>query len=86
MWLLRFPVPGEAHLKETAIRWAGQAVADRIIFTDVVQKYEHIQRGRIADLFLDTTEVSLFSALNHDYQANLFLYSPSVMLILLLVR
>lgn len=57
LWLLKFPSPGEAHLKETALRWDGQSVADRIVFTSVVNKNEHIQRGRIADLFLDTTEV-----------------------------
>lgn len=57
LWLLRFPAPGEAHLKDTAIRWAGEEVASRIIFTDVANKNEHIHRGRIADLFLDTTEV-----------------------------
>ncbi|GAA5980516.1 hypothetical protein JCM10908_001676 [Rhodotorula pacifica] len=56
LWLLRFPAPGEQHLKETAARWAGQDVADRVIFTDVANKNEHIHRGRIADLFLDTTE------------------------------
>ncbi|KPV78662.1 glycosyltransferase family 41 protein [Rhodotorula graminis WP1] len=56
LWLLRFPAPGEAHLKETAVRWAGQEVADRVVFTDVANKNEHVMRGRIADLFLDTTE------------------------------
>ncbi|BGO93075.1 hypothetical protein NBRC10512_003260 [Rhodotorula toruloides] len=56
LWLLRFPAPGEAHLKETALRWAGKEVADRVIFTDVANKNDHIHRGRIADLFLDTTE------------------------------
>ncbi|GAA5992692.1 hypothetical protein JCM11641_004994 [Rhodosporidiobolus odoratus] len=56
LWLLRFPAPGEAHLKATAAQWAGQDVADRVIFTDVANKNEHIHRGRIADLFLDTTE------------------------------
>ncbi|GJN91794.1 hypothetical protein Rhopal_004817-T1 [Rhodotorula paludigena] len=56
LWLLRFPAPGEAHLKETAALWAGQDVADRVVFTDVANKNEHIHRGRIADLFLDTTE------------------------------
>ena len=40
-----------------AVRWAGQDVADRVIFTDVTNKNEHIRRGRIPDLFLDTTEV-----------------------------
>lgn len=58
LWLLRFPAPGEAHLKDTARQWAGEEVASRVVFTDVANKNEHIHRGRIADLFLDTTEVS----------------------------
>ncbi|GAA6035349.1 hypothetical protein JCM8097_008826 [Rhodosporidiobolus ruineniae] len=56
LWLLRFPAPGERHLKDTAAKWAGEDVANRVIFTDVANKNEHIHRGRIADLFLDTTE------------------------------
>ncbi|WAQ83315.1 hypothetical protein PtA15_3A684 [Puccinia triticina] len=56
LWLLRFPAPGEPHLKITAERWAGREVAGRIRFTDVAPKHIHIQRGRIADLFLDSTE------------------------------
>ncbi|GAA5914406.1 hypothetical protein JCM6882_008223 [Rhodosporidiobolus microsporus] len=56
LWLLRFPAPGEAHLKDTAVRWAGEEVANRVVFTDVANKNDHIHRGRIADLFLDTTE------------------------------
>jgi hypothetical protein len=35
LWLLRFPAPGEPHLKITAERWAGREVAGRIRFTDV---------------------------------------------------
>ncbi|KAK4054753.1 hypothetical protein OIV83_000677 [Microbotryomycetes sp. JL201] len=56
LWLLRFPAPGEAHLRATATKWAGPAVAERIVFTDVANKADHIHRGRVADLFLDTTE------------------------------
>ncbi|KAK4058157.1 hypothetical protein OIO90_000896 [Microbotryomycetes sp. JL221] len=56
LWLLRFPAPGEAHIRATAHKWAGPTVADRIVFTDVANKADHIHRGRIADLFLDTTE------------------------------
>jgi Glycosyl transferase family 41 len=61
LWLLRFPASGEPHLLEAARKWAGDDVASRVIFTDVAPKHIHIQRGRIADLFLDTTEVSLRS-------------------------
>ncbi|EGG05815.1 family 41 glycosyltransferase, partial [Melampsora larici-populina 98AG31] len=35
LWLLRFPAPGEPHLKLTAEKWAGPEVASRIMFTDV---------------------------------------------------
>ena len=35
LWLLRFPAPGEAHLKQTATQWANEEVASRIVFTDV---------------------------------------------------
>ncbi len=58
LWLLRFPASGEPHLLAAARAWAGDEVAARVIFTDVAPKHIHIQRGRIADLFLDTTEVS----------------------------
>lgn len=56
LWLLRFPPTGEAHLRQAAVEYAGQAIADRIIFTDVAPKHVHIHRGRVADLFLDTPE------------------------------
>lgn len=39
------------------MQWAGAEVASRIVFTDVASKAEHVHRGRVADLFLDTTEV-----------------------------
>ncbi|KDN40777.1 glycosyltransferase family 41 protein [Tilletiaria anomala UBC 951] len=56
LWLLRFPASGEPHLLASAREWAGDEVASRVVFTDVAPKHIHIQRGRIADLFLDTTE------------------------------
>lgn len=56
LWLLRFPDLGEDNLRETALLWAGPSVADRIIFTDVAPKHQHISRARICDLFLDTPE------------------------------
>lgn len=58
LWLLRFPPAGEANILKTAREWAGDSVAARIIFTDVAPKDEHIRRGRVADLFLDTFEVN----------------------------
>ncbi|ODH13420.1 hypothetical protein ACO22_07272 [Paracoccidioides brasiliensis] len=56
LWLLRFPDLGEHNLKQTAIAWAGEAIASRIVFTDVAPKHAHISRARICDLFLDTPE------------------------------
>ena len=56
LWLLRFPASGETHLRRFALEWGGPDVASRVIFTDVAPKHVHIYRGRVADLFLDTTE------------------------------
>jgi predicted O-linked N-acetylglucosamine transferase (SPINDLY family) len=56
LWLLRFPDLGETNLKRTAKEWAGVDVADRIWFTDVAPKHQHISRARVCDLFLDTPE------------------------------
>ncbi|CAO1627817.1 unnamed protein product [Parajaminaea phylloscopi] len=58
LWLLRFPAAGEANILRTAREWAGDEVCARIVFTDVAPKEEHIRRGRVADLFLDTFEVN----------------------------
>ncbi|RHZ80622.1 hypothetical protein Glove_134g90 [Diversispora epigaea] len=58
LWLLAFPEEGTKYLQETARRWKGPRVADRIIFTDVALKEEHVLRGRIADLVLDTPQVN----------------------------
>ncbi|KAI9230376.1 MAG: TPR-like protein [Piptocephalis tieghemiana] len=56
LWLLRFPAAGEANLLREATQLAGPSVASRIVFTDVAAKSVHIQRGCVADLFLDTPE------------------------------
>lgn len=56
LWLLRFPASGEANLLRTARLWAPEDVVRRLIFTDVAPKAEHISRGCVADLFLDTPE------------------------------
>ncbi|KAL2853117.1 glycosyltransferase family 41 protein [Aspergillus pseudodeflectus] len=56
LWLLRFPELGEQNLRETAVAWAGEETASRIIFTDVAPKNAHIARAKILDLFLDTPE------------------------------
>ncbi|KAH9950334.1 TPR-like protein [Amylocystis lapponica] len=56
LWLLRFPEAGEEHILRTAKAWAGDEVAARIQFSNVVSKEEHVHRTRVADLFLDTIE------------------------------
>lgn len=56
LWLLRFPDIGEQNLRQTAVAWAGEATASRIIFTDVAPKNAHIARAKVLDLFLDTPE------------------------------
>ncbi|KAJ6797840.1 putative UDP-N-acetylglucosamine--peptide N-acetylglucosaminyltransferase SEC [Iris pallida] len=52
LWLLRFPAAGERRLREYAKKQGVRE--DQIIFTDVAMKNEHIRRGALADLFLDT--------------------------------
>ena len=56
LWLLRFPAAGEEHLLRHAALWGGPAIASRIHFTSVAPKEKHVARGRVADLFLDTSE------------------------------
>ncbi|KAI3923420.1 hypothetical protein MKW92_030021 [Papaver armeniacum] len=52
LWLLQFPAAGETRLRAFAAAEGVQP--DRIIFTDVAIKSEHIRRSALADLFLDT--------------------------------
>ena len=54
--MLRFPDLGETNLRRLAVDWVGKDVAERIVFTDVAPKSQHIARARICDLFLDTPE------------------------------
>ena len=52
IWLLRFPAVGENNVLQT-----GQKLGlsqGRIIFSPVAPKEEHVRRGRLADLCLDT--------------------------------
>lgn len=52
LWLLRFPPLGEVNIRaEARARGVGD---DRLHFTDVAPKDEHLKRGYLADLFLDT--------------------------------
>lgn len=48
------------NIRRTAKAWGGDDVESRIIFTDVAEKAQHVLRGRIVDLFLDTSDVSDF--------------------------
>lgn len=52
LWLLRFPATGEPNV----IAMAGKLglPPGRIIFSPVAPKEEHVRRGRLADLCLDT--------------------------------
>ena len=52
LWLLRFPAHGEANIKKYA---AAEGInPERIYFTGLVSKHEHINRCYLADLCLDT--------------------------------
>jgi len=52
LWLLRFPPSGESNIRMEAR--ARGVRDDQLHFTDVAAKTEHIKRGYLADLFLDT--------------------------------
>lgn len=52
IWLLRFPPSGEQRIRQEA---AARGLApDRLVFTDVAGKEEHVARAGLGDLFLDT--------------------------------
>lgn len=52
IWLLRFPPAGEENLRRLL---AGAGLSpDRIIFSNVAGKSEHVRRGCLADMCLDT--------------------------------
>ncbi|DAZ95244.1 TPA: hypothetical protein N0F65_002356 [Lagenidium giganteum] len=54
LWLLRFPPIAEANIRAEA---RARGIKDhRLHFTDVAPKDEHLKRGYLADLFLDTPE------------------------------
>ncbi|OWF52907.1 hypothetical protein KP79_PYT12898 [Mizuhopecten yessoensis] len=52
LWLLRFPAVGEPNVVQAAIN-AGLGL-NRIIFSPVAPKEEHVRRGQLADVCLDT--------------------------------
>lgn len=52
LWLLRFPYHGEPNvLKFCLERGIG---SKRVIFSNVAAKEEHVRRGQLADICLDT--------------------------------
>ncbi|XP_009858570.2 UDP-N-acetylglucosamine--peptide N-acetylglucosaminyltransferase 110 kDa subunit isoform X2 [Ciona intestinalis] len=53
LWLLRFPAVGEANVKKFARQTCG-INSNRIIFSPVAPKEEHVRRGQLADICLDT--------------------------------
>lgn len=52
LWLLRFPTTGEPNVTAMATKLG--LAPGRIIFSPVSPKEEHVRRGRLADLCLDT--------------------------------
>eukprot|EP00096_Caligus_rogercresseyi_P002006 TRINITY_DN1360_c0_g1_i2.p1 TRINITY_DN1360_c0_g1~~TRINITY_DN1360_c0_g1_i2.p1 ORF type:complete len:659 (+),score=198.35 TRINITY_DN1360_c0_g1_i2:1586-3562(+) len=52
LWLLRFPQVGETNLQVAAQQMGLRAGA--IIFSNVAAKEEHVRRGQLADVCLDT--------------------------------
>ena len=52
LWLLRFPAAGEANVLAAATKLG--LPQGKIIFSNVATKEEHVRRGRLADLCLDT--------------------------------
>jgi protein O-GlcNAc transferase len=52
LWLLRFPAAAEMNLLREAKKQGIRE--DRIVFSDLCPREEHIRRGYLADLFLDT--------------------------------
>ncbi|MGH0183183.1 UNVERIFIED_CONTAM: hypothetical protein FKN15_011497 [Acipenser sinensis] len=52
LWLLRFPAVGEPNIQQYAQNMG--LPANRIIFSPVAPKEEHVRRGQLADVCLDT--------------------------------
>jgi protein O-GlcNAc transferase len=52
LWLLKFPATGEPNVLHAAAS-AGLS-ADRVVFSPVAPKEEHVRRGKVADICLDT--------------------------------
>uniref|UniRef100_A0A673XC78 UDP-N-acetylglucosamine--peptide N-acetylglucosaminyltransferase 110 kDa subunit n=1 Tax=Salmo trutta TaxID=8032 RepID=A0A673XC78_SALTR len=52
LWLLRFPAVGEPNIQQYAQNFG--LPGSRIIFSPVAPKEEHVRRGQLADVCLDT--------------------------------
>ena len=52
IWLLRFPAVGEPNLQQTVQQLGLEP--GRILFSNVAAKEEHVRRGQLADVCLDT--------------------------------
>jgi len=52
LWLLRFPTHGEANIMQMAANMGVQT--NRIIMSNVAAKEEHVRRGQLSDICLDT--------------------------------
>jgi len=52
VWLLKFPAIGETNIQAKAAKMG--VPPGRIIFSSVAPKEEHVRRGRVADVCLDT--------------------------------
>lgn len=52
LWLLRFPADGEQRLRQRAA--AAGIEQGRLVFSNVCSKVEHVRRGSLADVCLDT--------------------------------
>lgn len=52
MWLLRFPASGEANVLALAQSYG--LAPGRIVFSNVAAKEEHVRRGQLVDVCLDT--------------------------------
>jgi hypothetical protein len=54
LWLLRFPAVGEANVYANAQHMGLENPQSRIIMSNVAPKEEHVRRGCLADICLDT--------------------------------
>ncbi|EGT53159.1 CBN-OGT-1 protein [Caenorhabditis brenneri] len=52
LWLLRFPYQGEEHIRKYCVERGIEQ--SRIVFSNVAAKEEHVRRGQLADVCLDT--------------------------------